>query len=105
VFGSRAWGAPSRFIGEIPAELTDREEQAPRGLAGVRARATAWSSPEVDRSGPAPIDYRLGDDVIHPAFGEGVVTGVEPGGVVVIRFSKDHSERKLVAELAPISKR
>jgi hypothetical protein len=30
---------------------------------------------------------------------------VEPGGIVVIRFSKDRSERKLVADLAPISKR
>ena len=24
--------------------------------------------------------FRLGDDVVHAAFGEGVVTGVEPGG-------------------------
>ena len=55
--------------------------------------------------GDAPIAYRLGDDVVHAAFGEGVVTGVEPGGIVVIRFSGDRSERKLVAELAPISKR
>jgi DNA helicase-2/ATP-dependent DNA helicase PcrA len=34
-----------------------------------------------------------------------VVTGLEPGGIVVIRFSKDASERKLVADLAPITKR
>jgi DNA helicase-2/ATP-dependent DNA helicase PcrA len=34
-----------------------------------------------------------------------VVTGVEPGGIVVIRFSRDHSERKLVADMAPISRR
>jgi DNA helicase-2/ATP-dependent DNA helicase PcrA len=102
VFGARTWGAPSRFVNEIPAELTDQEEQAPRGLGGVRARATSWAS--VDSS-PAPAAYRLGDDVVHPSFGDGVVTGVEPGGIVVIRFSKDRSERKLVAELAPISKR
>jgi DNA helicase-2/ATP-dependent DNA helicase PcrA len=49
--------------------------------------------------------FRVGEDVLHAAFGEGVVTGVEPGGVVVIRFSKDGSERKLMAEYAPISKR
>jgi DNA helicase-2/ATP-dependent DNA helicase PcrA len=49
--------------------------------------------------------FRPGDDVLHAAFGEGVVTGVEPGGVVVIRFAKDGSERKLMAEYAPISKR
>jgi DNA helicase-2/ATP-dependent DNA helicase PcrA len=34
-----------------------------------------------------------------------VVTGLEPGGIVVIRFSQDGSERKLVADLAPIRKR
>ena len=52
-----------------------------------------------------PTAFRLGDDVVHAAFGEGVVTGTEPGGIVVIRFSRDRTERKLVADLAPISKR
>ncbi|MGI8428312.1 MAG: ATP-dependent helicase [Solirubrobacteraceae bacterium] len=115
VFGARTYGAPSRFIGELPAELTDREQQAGSrlrggaaggvgsGLGTVRVRATSWSSPDSPEA--APIAYRLGEDVVHAAFGDGVVTGVEPGGIVVIRFSKDRSERKLVAGLAPISKR
>jgi DNA helicase-2/ATP-dependent DNA helicase PcrA len=47
----------------------------------------------------------MGEDVVHPKFGEGVVTGLEPGGIVVIHFSRDGSERKMVADLAPISKR
>ncbi len=108
VFGARSYGAPSRFIGEVPAGLTDREEQRSRvgagagRLGGFRARATSWNLPDSDA--PAPVAYRLGDDVVHPTFGDGVVTGVEPGGIVVIRFSKDSSERKLVADLAPISK-
>jgi DNA helicase-2/ATP-dependent DNA helicase PcrA len=109
VFGARTWGAPSRFLSEIPAGLTDREEQRPT-FSGVRARATSWSSgtsdqPAWSRDQPAPVGYRLGEDVSHPTFGEGVVTGIEPGGIVVIRFSKDRSERKLVADLAPISRR
>jgi superfamily I DNA/RNA helicase len=105
VFGARSYGAPSRFVHEIPADLTDRDEQAPRGgLGGFRARATSWTSPPAGEQ-PAPLAYRLGDDVSHPTFGEGVVTGLEPGGIVVIRFSQDRSERKLVADLAPISKR
>ena len=89
----------------------DHEQQRPRGLAGVRARATSWSQsagdtgPSWDAQEPAPVAFRLGEDVSHPKFGEGVVTGLEPGGIVVIRFSKDHSERKMVADLAPISKR
>ncbi len=104
VFGARSFGAPSRFIAEIPPELTDREEQQPRGFGAIRARATSWTT-GLDRDQPAPVAYRLGDDVVHPTFGEGVVTGLEPGGIVVIRFSKDRSERKLVADLAPIHKR
>jgi DNA helicase-2/ATP-dependent DNA helicase PcrA len=103
VFGARSYGLQSRFVSEIPVELTDREEQTPRGLGRVRPRVTSWSSSTLRE--PAPSAYRLGDDVVHAAFGEGVVTGVEPGGIVVIRFSKDSSERKLVADLAPISKR
>jgi DNA helicase-2/ATP-dependent DNA helicase PcrA len=110
VFGARSFGAPSRFIGEIPAALTDREQQQPRGLAGIRARATSWSAGG-DSYGswdaqptPSPT-FRLGEDVSHPKFGDGVVTGLEPGGIVVIRFSRDGTERKLVGDLAPISKR
>ena len=110
VFGARNFGAASRFISEIPAELTDRESQAPRAFGSVRARATSWNTnrptsdlPSSDQ--PPPPAFRLGDDVVHAAFGEGVVTGLEAGGIVVIRFSTDRSERKLVADLAPISKR
>ena len=109
VFGARNFGAPSRFISEIPAELTDREVQAPRAFGGMRARVTSWGSPGgadlPSRDDPPPPAFRLGDDVVHAAFGEGVVTGLEPGGIVVIRFSQSGTERKLVADLAPISKR
>jgi DNA helicase-2/ATP-dependent DNA helicase PcrA len=102
VFGARSYGAVSRFLAEIPPNLTDRDERAPRHGGLTRPRAMSWASIEADT--PAPAAYRMGDDVVHAAFGEGVVTGVEPGGIVVIRFSQDRSERKLVAELAPISK-
>ena len=110
VFGARSFGAPSRFISEIPPQLTDGEQQQPRGLAGVRARATSW--PRSDEAGGAwdagaavAPAFRLGEDVTHPKFGEGVVTGLEPGGIVVIHFSRDGSERKMVADLAPITRR
>ena len=112
VFGARQWGAPSRFINEIPATLTDREERG-RGLgaASIRARATSWGGSSDGGSGwtdaptPPRVSYRLGEDVSHPTFGEGVVTAIEPGGIVVVRFSKDRSERKLVADLAPLTRR
>ena len=105
VFGTRSYGIRSRFISEIPVELTDREELPPR------PRAISWSGAAMrddwrgERSDARAMTYRLGDDVVHPSFGDGVVTGVEPGGIVVIRFAADRSERKLLAEVAPISKR
>jgi DNA helicase II / ATP-dependent DNA helicase PcrA len=101
VFGARNYGLASRFVSEIPAELTDRQQQ-PQAYAGIRARATSWSQ---QTEPAAPVAYRLGDDVAHPKFGDGVVTGIEPGGIVVIHFGKDGTDRKLVADLAPISKR
>ncbi|HEX5192350.1 MAG TPA: UvrD-helicase domain-containing protein [Solirubrobacteraceae bacterium] len=120
-FGARNFGGPSRFLSEIPAHLTDHESQQPRGFRAARARATSWDSSPADRfsvangggwggdlpsrDDPPPPAFTLGDDVVHAAFGEGVVTAVEPGGIVVIRFSKDRSERKLVADMAPITKR
>jgi DNA helicase-2/ATP-dependent DNA helicase PcrA len=115
VFGSRAYGLPSRFLSEIPAEFVDRQgalgswSHPPGGDAGdrsIRPRASAsWASMRADVPEPAKGGFRLGDDVIHAAFGEGVVTGTEPGGVVVIRFARDGSERKLMAEYAPLEKR
>jgi len=111
VFGARMLGGASRFISEIPVELTDRDQQQPRGLAGIRARATSWARMSDDgpswddQAEQAAPSFRLGEDVAHPKFGEGVVTGLEPGGIVVIRFSRDGSERKMVADLAPISRR
>jgi DNA helicase-2/ATP-dependent DNA helicase PcrA len=105
VFGARGYATPSRFLSEIPASLTDAEEHRPRGVGAVRERLISWPAAAPDRREPEVIAYRLGDDVVHPKWGDGVVTGLEPGGIVVIRFSGDGSERKLVADLAPISKR
>ncbi len=104
-FGTRNFGGPSRFLAEIPAQLTDHESQQPRGFRAARARATSWDSTPGGRArggplrramagaascpardDPPPAAFRLGDDVVHAAFGDGVVTGVEPGGIVVIRF-------------------
>jgi DNA helicase-2/ATP-dependent DNA helicase PcrA len=41
---------------------------------------------------------------VHASFGEGVVTAVEPGNVVVVRFAGDATERKLMADYAPLRK-
>jgi DNA helicase II / ATP-dependent DNA helicase PcrA len=53
----------------------------------------------------APVlELGVGDDVVHASFGEGVVTAVEPGSIVAVRFSADGTERKLMADYAPLRK-
>ena len=115
-FGANTYGLRSRFIDEIPRELTDQaERQAAVGAGwrpggggggGGRPRAiTSWASASVPEPEGGGAVFRMGDDVVHAAFGDGVVTGVEPGGVVTVRFAGDGSERKLMADYAPIKKR
>jgi DNA helicase-2/ATP-dependent DNA helicase PcrA len=103
VFGSAQYGLRSRFLDEVPVDLTDRETSDDIRPSGVPRMS--WAASRVDAPPLEAVDFRIGEDVIHAAFGDGVVTGVEPGGIVVIRFAKDGSERKLMAEYAPISRR
>jgi DNA helicase-2/ATP-dependent DNA helicase PcrA len=112
VFGAQTYGLPSRFLGELPAELIEREPEfvlsgarAGTSLDGAAAAgASGWAAARTGNSAPGNA-FRLGEDVVHAAFGEGVVTGLEPGGVIVVRFAGDGSERKLMAEYAPVSRR
>jgi DNA helicase II / ATP-dependent DNA helicase PcrA len=102
LFGGRDWNMRSRFIDEIPVELTDRDEEAPTGPAAAATWGGGAAVPEPPRAGAS---FALGEDVVHANFGEGVITGVEPGGLVVVRFAADGSERKLMADYAPLKRR
>jgi superfamily I DNA/RNA helicase len=103
LFGRRDWNLRSRFVDEIPIELTDRDEEAPTG----RAAAATWGGGTTGVPEPRTpaVSFALGEDVVHANFGDGVVVGVEPGGLVVVRFAGDGSERKLMADYAPLKRR
>src|SRR5918997_2519218 len=106
LFGNRDWNMRSRFVDEIPVEFTDREEDAPTGPAAAATWGGGASAPEPGGGGGgAGASFALGDDVVHAQFGDGVVVGVEPGGLVVVRFAADRSERKLMADYAPLKRR
>jgi DNA helicase-2/ATP-dependent DNA helicase PcrA len=97
LWGSRSYNLASRFLDELPAE----------GVARERLRPTSWhgyNAPRmVEPRGDVP-EFVTGDSVRHGTLGEGVVVGLEPGGVVVVRFAGDGSERRLVLEYAPLEK-
>ena len=62
-------------------------------------------APSLRKEPQVGASFALGEDVVHATFGDGVVTGLEPGGLVVVRFASDGSERKLMADYAPLKKR
>ncbi len=114
IFGGRAEAAmPSRFLDELPAMLTHHQgtQVGSAGLSGGlgSGRYGTGAAGGIAASDPiqpsTAVQVTVGDDVSHASFGEGVVIGAEPGGVIIVRFSADGSERKLMAEYAPIQKR
>jgi DNA helicase-2/ATP-dependent DNA helicase PcrA len=103
LFGRAERNLPSRFVDELPEELTERSSSAVGAAGSWGAGSTSAAATAVD---PGPtLELGVGDDVVHASFGDGVVTAVEPGGVVVVRFADGGSERKLMADYAPIRKR
>ena len=108
LYGGREWNVPSRFLAEIPVELTDADEHETH-----RSSQTRWSggggagAPAALRREPASAgaSFAIGDDVVHAKFGDGVVTGVEPGGIVMVRFASAGEEKKLMADYAPLKRK
>jgi DNA helicase-2/ATP-dependent DNA helicase PcrA len=94
LWGSRGYNLPSRFLDELPSSI-ERE----------RLRPASWSS--YGAQGVAPRDdvpsLSTGDSVRHGTLGEGVVTQIEAGGVVTVRFA-DGSERRLMLDYAPLER-
>ena len=81
--GQTRYNVASRFIEEIPAGIT--HWLTPRVGAG-RHDATAWvTAPAPEAATPAaaravPSGYRIGQSVIHPKFGQGVIVSSEGSG-------------------------
>jgi DNA helicase-2/ATP-dependent DNA helicase PcrA len=105
-------GLGATTTGSAPPLLPGRRRGAAAGTTGLApslaagASAGSWRAAANDADTQAAIaTYRLGEDIVHAGFGEGVVTGVEPDGVIVVRFAADGSERKLMAEYAPLQRR
>jgi DNA helicase-2/ATP-dependent DNA helicase PcrA len=114
LFGETSWNEPSRFIDEIPAEHAEVQVETSNGGSFGRGGASGSGAGSSGSFGGSSMGatgrlalarFKIGDDVEHANFGEGVVIGVEPGNMIVVRFTGDGSERKFIADYAPITKR
>ncbi len=91
MFGETAYPLPSRFIRQLPDEVLAREDEA--GLS----------------AGPAPEagGIALGAEVVHPTFGDGIVTELDGAGDaarVTVRFRRAGVKRLMLkyAALRPV---
>ena len=99
LYGRHDYNLPSRFLDELPERWIKRE----------RLRASSWSGhkpPEGSAVTPRTDlpELATGDSVRHSTLGEGVITRIEPGGVVTVRFAGESNERRLMLEYAPLEK-
>ena len=122
--GSTQYNPPSRFLDEIPSELVVEAEASRSKRSRSSHRSGGWESTSWSPSGrerqmeratrPAPptqsgahtLDIRVGDDVVHTKWGEGVVLHMEGQGEkteAVVRFP-DVGEKRLLLSWAPIQK-
>jgi DNA helicase-2/ATP-dependent DNA helicase PcrA len=97
LWGSRSYNLPSRFLDELPAEAVDRQRLQPASWSGYGSPAGIAPRSDVPT-------LSTGDSVRHETLGEGVVTAVEAGGVVMVRFAADGSERRLMLDYAPLER-
>jgi DNA helicase-2/ATP-dependent DNA helicase PcrA len=98
LYGRTDANLPSRFLDELPEVGVERE----------RLRPTSWSNygvPAASRAAPRfeVPSLETGDAVRHHTLGTGIVTRIEPDGVVTVRF-EDGAERRLMLEYAPLEK-
>jgi DNA helicase-2/ATP-dependent DNA helicase PcrA len=122
--GSTQYNPPSRFLDEIPSELVVEAEASRSRRSRSSHRSGGWESTSWAPSGrerqmdratrPAPpsqtgahtLGIRVGDDVVHTKWGEGVVLHMEGEGdktEAVVRFP-EVGEKRLLLSWAPIQK-
>jgi len=126
LFGATDYHPPSRFLDEIPSELmreigtgsgrrrgrSHRDALVDAALrSGERHAASGITDPSlrpppspVGASGAEQLGLRLGDDVLHDKYGEGVIIDMRGQGdkaEVRVRF-RDGTERLLLLAWAPL---
>jgi DNA helicase-2/ATP-dependent DNA helicase PcrA len=127
MFGSTDYRPPSRFLDEIPAELiasAGGEERSGRGRrgssnggssgGGLGAHREAVVAAAMRRDNEAPagargaeqLGLRVGDDVHHDKFGDGVIVDITGSGDKAearVRF-RDVGEKTLLLSWAPLAR-
>ncbi len=103
--GKEYMASPSRFLGELPAEVVEEvrmKGRVSRPVSSYTPSAAPRARPRRQRIVDEAAPFALGAQVSHPKFGEGVVMRCEGSGAqarVQVNFSRAGS-KWLIAALA-----
>ena len=126
LFGATQYNPPSRFIEEIPSELIkdSSASRTTRRASRAEGRPSGWGATSWEPQGreraveratrqgvPRPthaheLGFKVGDDVRHNVWGEGVVLMIEGSGEkaeAVVNFPSV-GEKRLLLSWAPLEK-
>ena len=109
LFGSTDFYPPSRFLSEIPEEIVEVLGGARPAGGGARTHREAVVSAAINSgASPSPSvrNLKVGDDVGHDTFGEGVIIDLIGDGdraEAVVRF-RDVGEKRLLLAWAPLQR-
>ncbi len=116
MFGATDYRPPSRFLEEIPVELVEPRAEASNGRRrnglGAHREAVVASAMRREQLSPSgargaeQLGLRVGDDVRHEKFGEGVVVDINGSGDKAearVQF-RDVGEKTLLLSWAPLER-
>lgn len=105
LFGRTQANKKSRFISEIPEDILD-VPVARKIPAGVK-RGPARRMTQASSAAQAQATYKVGDKVMHKAWGEGLISNVtDKGGSTELDIIfKSVGMKRLLSQFAPIEKK
>ena len=115
LYGTTNRNMPSRFLREIPVDVTDDvtvrnfrqtavkiPQQTNNSASGARKFGQAGNT-----AAKSTVDYKVGDTVVHKSFGTGTILSLQPMGndiLMEVAFDKAGT-KKMMANFARIEKK
>lgn len=109
LFGRSQSNMPSRFLKEIPEDLLDSHTGQKRQTIYPKSQPKRGFSKRTTstKKHVSSSDWKVGDKVMHKAWGEGMVSNVNEknGSVELDIIFKSEGPKRLLAQFAPITKK
>lgn len=105
LWGSQRRMRPSRFLKELPPDCIKRVFLPYEAPDQFDVSSNKHEEEVETPSSPSAPSLNIQDRIRHKDFGEGIIEGVSEGSMGIIyqiRFLRDNSQKKLLAQYAPI---